>query len=298
MDEFQDSAANSGSHPSLFETLSRGGSLMGGRRQTAIYGWRGGDATLFDEVRSDAELCAVAPDRASTSPTNWRSCRAIVETNNTLFRQLSETATAKAVLSAMLLKTPSALLTAFLEKGPLFSKKALPVPEQKVAPDKAEGFLRLQRVYGDKSERSGRRSPRASAGMRSRSSPARRPWGTSPCWCAPAGRPHRSPDDSWRKDPCRHRQQLPARRASSGGTDHGAPDVPRFPAATIWRSGRPFRPPRCCCRLSSSEQAGRLGRRPPDGTPQHAAVHGLRGFPDIWRKWIALSMPTRDCSRL
>ena len=52
------------------------------------------------------------------SPTNWRSCRAIVETNNTLFRQLSETATAKAVLSAMLPKdTPSALLAAILGEG-------------------------------------------------------------------------------------------------------------------------------------------------------------------------------------
>ncbi|MFR6518182.1 MAG: UvrD-helicase domain-containing protein [Bilophila wadsworthia] len=132
-----------------------GGSLTWvGDVKQAIYGWRGGDATLFDEVRSDAELCAVAPEpRVDILPTNWRSCRAIVETNNTLFRQLSETATAKAVLSAMLPKdTPSALLATILEEGAQLLKEGFAGSEQKVAPDKAEGFLRLQRVYGDKSE--------------------------------------------------------------------------------------------------------------------------------------------------
>lgn len=99
--------------------------------------------------------CApVAPEpRVDILPTNWRSCRAIVETNNTLFRQLSETATAKAVLSAMLPKdTPSALLATILEEGAQLLKEGFAGSEQKVAPDKAEGFLRLQRVYGDKSE--------------------------------------------------------------------------------------------------------------------------------------------------
>lgn len=115
VDEFQDTSREQWEaiHPLVLEALSRGGSLTWvGDVKQAIYGWRGGDATLFDEVRSDAELCAVAPEpRVDILPTNWRSCRAIVETNNTLFRQLSETATAKAVLSAMLPKdTPSPLL--------------------------------------------------------------------------------------------------------------------------------------------------------------------------------------------
>ena len=157
VDEFQDTSREQWEaiHPLVLEALSRGGSLTWvGDVKQAIYGWRGGDATLFDEVRSDAELCAVAPEpRVDILPTNWRSCRAIVETNNTLFRQLSETATAKAVLSAMLPKdTPSPLLAAILEEGAQLLKEGFAGSEQKVAPDKAEGFLRLQRVYGDKSE--------------------------------------------------------------------------------------------------------------------------------------------------
>ena len=157
VDEFQDTSREQWEaiHPLVLEALSRGGSLTWvGDVKQAIYGWRGGDATLFDEVRSDAELCAVAPEpRVDILPTNWRSCRAIVETNNTLFRQLSETATAKAVLSAMLPKdTPSALLAAILGEGAQLLKEGFAGSEQKVAPDKAEGFLRLQRVYGDKSE--------------------------------------------------------------------------------------------------------------------------------------------------
>ena len=92
VDEFQDTSREQWEaiHPLVLEALSRGGSLtwVGDVKQT-ISGWRGGDATLFDEVRSDAELCAVAPEpRVDILPTNWRSCRAIVETNNTLFRQL------------------------------------------------------------------------------------------------------------------------------------------------------------------------------------------------------------------
>ena len=202
VDEFQDTSREQWEaiHPLVLEALSRGGSLTWvGDVKQAIYGWRGGDATLFDEVRSDAELCAVAPEpRVDILPTNWRSCRAIVETNNTLFRQLSETATAKAVLSAMLPKdTPSPLLAAILEEGALLLKEGFAGSEQNVAPDKAEGFLRLQRVYGDKSEDLDEEVRARLLGCVQESHAVR--GGTSPCWCAPTGRPHRSPDGSWRK---------------------------------------------------------------------------------------------------
>ena len=61
VDEFQDTSREQWEaiHPLVLEALSRGGSLTWvGDVKQAIYGWRGGDATLFDEVRSDAELCA------------------------------------------------------------------------------------------------------------------------------------------------------------------------------------------------------------------------------------------------
>ena len=77
VDEFQDTSREQWEaiHPLVLEALSRGGSLTWvGDVKQAIYGWRGGDATLFDEVRSDAKLCAVAPEpRVDILPTNWRS---------------------------------------------------------------------------------------------------------------------------------------------------------------------------------------------------------------------------------
>lgn len=61
-------------HPLVLEALSRGGSLTWvGDVKQAIYGWRGGDATLFDEVRL---RCGTVRRRARTRavdilPTNW-----------------------------------------------------------------------------------------------------------------------------------------------------------------------------------------------------------------------------------
>ena len=157
VDEFQDTSREQWDaiHPLVLEALSRGGSLTWvGDVKQAIYGWREGDSKLFDEIRDDEELLAVVPaPRIDTLPTNWRSCRAIVETNNTLFSALAETGMARAVLSAMLPKdTPPALLEAVLEEGCEQLRKGFGSAEQQVAPGKTEGYLRLQRVYGDKNE--------------------------------------------------------------------------------------------------------------------------------------------------
>ena len=80
-----------------------------------------------------------------------------------------------------------------------------------------------------------------------------------------------------KRDPRRHRQQLPARRTPSGGTDYRAPDLPRFPAQRSGVLDIPFRPPDAVAAYPPERTgAGRLGRRPQDvGTPQHAAVHGF-----------------------
>ena len=193
VDEFQDTSREQWEaiHPLVLEALSRGGSLTWvGDVKQAIYGWRGGDATLFDEVRSDAELCAVAPEpRVDILPTNWRSCRAIVETNNTLFRQLSETATAKAVLSSW---------QPFLRKGPSCSKKALPVPNRKSRPTRPKVSCVSSASTATRAKIWTKKSASVCWDAFRRSSHAVR-GGTSPCWCAPTGRPHRSPDGSWRK---------------------------------------------------------------------------------------------------
>lgn len=212
-------------------------------------------------------------------PHNWRSCRAIVETNNTLFRQLSETATAKAVLSAMLPKdTPSALLAAILGEGAQLLKEGFAGSEQKVAPDKAEGFLRLQRVYGDKSEDLDEEVRERLLGC-VQEVVSRRPVGGR----HRAGAHQREGRTGRRmahggRDPRRHRttafllaehplvEQITALLTFL--------DSPRNDLA-FWTflSGRQMLLP---AYPSERTGAGRLGRRPPDvGTPQHAAVHGL-----------------------
>ncbi len=157
VDEFQDTSREQWEaiHPLVLEALSRGGSLTWvGDVKQAIYGWRGGDATLFDEVRNDPELCAVAPEPTTTTlPTNWRSCRAIVETNNTLFSSLCDKPIAKAVLSAMLPKdTPPPILQVLLEDGARRLEEGFTQSDQQVADGKAEGFVRFQRVHGEKNE--------------------------------------------------------------------------------------------------------------------------------------------------
>lgn len=181
VDEFQDTSREQWQaiHPLVLEALSRGGSLTWvGDVKQAIYGWRGGDATLFDEVCADGELCAVAPHpRIDTLPTNWRSCRAIVETNNALFRRLSEAEPARAVLAAMLPKdTPSPLLDALLAQQGALLQEGFKGAEQRIAPKKDEGYVRLRRVYGDKNDDLDQEIRRELLD-RARSIGLRRPWG-------------------------------------------------------------------------------------------------------------------------
>lgn len=106
VDEFQDTSREQWQalKPLILEALSRGGSLTWvGDVKQAIYGWRGGDATLFDEVLEDPQLRALEPRPEKKSlPCNWRSQRVIVEHTNALFAPLEQECTARATLSALL----------------------------------------------------------------------------------------------------------------------------------------------------------------------------------------------------
>ena len=106
IDEFQDTSLDQwlALEPVALETLSRDGSLtIVGDVKQAIYGWRGGNAALFDSlVRPDSPLCRLVPEPdLTTLPCNWRSRERIVAWNNALFSPIAEGDTASRLLAPL-----------------------------------------------------------------------------------------------------------------------------------------------------------------------------------------------------
>ncbi|MBA4356639.1 MAG: DNA helicase UvrD [Desulfovibrio sp.] len=110
VDEFQDTSRDqwSAALPLASECLAKGGSLFCvGDVKQAIYGWRGGDARLFDEVAADPELNAMAGGVARGSlPHNWRSAPMIVAFNNRVFGALEDPDTVRDIAAAHLPGAP------------------------------------------------------------------------------------------------------------------------------------------------------------------------------------------------
>lgn len=105
MDEFQDTSRDQWRAvlPLAQECLSRGGSLLYvGDVKQAIYGWRGGEASLFEEVASEAAITAIAELEQEELRNNWRSLRQVVEFNNGFFGLLEAPEQARAVAEALL----------------------------------------------------------------------------------------------------------------------------------------------------------------------------------------------------
>ena len=102
IDEFQDTSRDQwfAIQPLAEEALSRGGTLtIVGDVKQAIYGWRGGDAALFDTLVSTGPLLdLVEKPRIETLPHNWRSRERIVAWNNALFSPIGESGTASSLL--------------------------------------------------------------------------------------------------------------------------------------------------------------------------------------------------------
>ncbi|MBU1231010.1 MAG: UvrD-helicase domain-containing protein [Proteobacteria bacterium] len=118
VDEFQDTSRDqwSAALPLASECLAKGGSLFCvGDVKQAIYGWRGGDARLFDEVASDLELNAMSGGvRRDTLPHNWRSAPEIVAFNNRIFGALEDPAIVRDLACAQLPGAPLDIAEAFL----------------------------------------------------------------------------------------------------------------------------------------------------------------------------------------
>ncbi len=109
IDEFQDtSRAQWGAiRPLVIEAISQGGNYTWvGDIKQAIYGWRGGDALLFDEILDDKELTAIEPNpQTDELNTNWRSDLSVVNTNNRIFSKLAENDVAVSLASNLLSKS-------------------------------------------------------------------------------------------------------------------------------------------------------------------------------------------------
>lgn len=156
IDEFQDTSLQQWEalRPLVKEALSRGGSLTWvGDMKQAIYGWRGGDVTLFDGVLGDKELRAIvpAPPHADNLPTNWRSREEIVRFNNTFFQQLTDPGLATDVLFAMLPReTPPQIVgEAAATLVHTFEKGGQVVPDRKTSQGGMVALAQVEAEDGD-----------------------------------------------------------------------------------------------------------------------------------------------------
>ena len=135
VDEFQDTsrAQWSAALPLASECLAKGGSLFYvGDVKQAIYGWRGGDAKLFDEVADDGELLAMSGGLTKDSlPHNWRSSPEIIRFNNAVFSRLGEDAAARDIAETLLSGAPEDVTEDFVARmTAAFGDCAQEVPER------------------------------------------------------------------------------------------------------------------------------------------------------------------------
>jgi len=105
IDEFQDTSHGQwdAMQKLVYESLSSGGSFTWvGDVKQAIYGWRQGDARLFDSISEDKELLSVSSLKKDILPFNRRSYDSIVEHNNNVFGRLCDIKIARLVMDSML----------------------------------------------------------------------------------------------------------------------------------------------------------------------------------------------------
>lgn len=150
IDEFQDTSRDQWAAitPLAEECLSKGGSLFYvGDVKQAIYGWRGGDATLFEEIGSQDGLAGIAQEIiAKNLEFNWRSREALVTFNNDLFSRLAKPNQALALAGDVLGGAPQPLLDSFgYDVSRVFADAAQDIHTTK---DATGGYLRLELLTG------------------------------------------------------------------------------------------------------------------------------------------------------
>jgi ATP-dependent exoDNAse (exonuclease V) beta subunit len=157
IDEFQDTsrAQWAALEPLVQECLARGGSLyyVGDTKQ-AIYSWRGGDSSLFDEVAAKPSLAGIEKDiRHAALEHNWRSSPEIVRHNNLFFSRLGDPEYALKIAARLLPSThpEKYVRLAGLSLSASFSATVQKLPERS-GPDPEPGFVLIQKVKGTNRE--------------------------------------------------------------------------------------------------------------------------------------------------
>ncbi len=148
VDEFQDTsrAQWAATLPLASECLAKGGSLFYvGDVKQAIYGWRGGDAKLFDEVADDGELLAMSGGLAQDAlPHNWRSRPEIIGLNNSVFGRLGQESTARDIADALLKDAPEDIVDSFVARlTSAFADSRQAVPRREEALESGRVQVRL-----------------------------------------------------------------------------------------------------------------------------------------------------------
>ena len=153
IDEFQDTSLSQWSVLSQLaqECLSKGGSLFYvGDVKQAIYGWRGGEAALFENVARQPELLRIAPVHTENLPFNRRSAPVVVDFNNRVFESLALPEVSLAVAMALLPESPEAVRLGLAQAvRACFEKARQDLPPGR---DDGSGFVRIRRLPGDKRE--------------------------------------------------------------------------------------------------------------------------------------------------
>ncbi len=154
LDEFQDTSIEQWEalRPLAIEALSGGGSITWvGDIKQAIYGWRGGNSTLFDALCTEQELRCMVPEVDQENlPTNWRSREQVVMANNKLFQPLSNANTARPILQSMLSKDfPCHILDNATQK---LCHAFVDVAQQVKPENYAGGFVSIEDVGAENAE--------------------------------------------------------------------------------------------------------------------------------------------------
>jgi ATP-dependent exoDNAse (exonuclease V) beta subunit len=158
LDEFQDTSREQWAAitPLAEECLAKGGSLFYvGDVKQAIYGWRGGDASLFDEVAGQPGLAEMVerPELGSLER-NWRSRERVVDFNNDFFSRLTggdaAYALADALADEVLPKAPPESRERFARLlRAAYENPAQLLPEGR---DRSGGYVRLSLLPGGTAE--------------------------------------------------------------------------------------------------------------------------------------------------